>query len=73
MEFVIGERLFSFLGRVWLFLKYRSKERRLSVLGNKYAGSYADAGREYSIYSVAFLFGLALLGLLEAGVVSLFI
>ena len=72
MEFVIGEILFSFIGRICLFLKYRSKEKRLRVLGNKYAGSYADAGRVFSIYSVALLLALAVLGLLVAGVISIF-
>jgi len=44
MEIIIGDILLSFLGWIYLFLKYRGKQKRQLILKNEFASSYRSIG-----------------------------
>ena len=44
MEFLLGDMILSFLGRAYLHLRFRKKERVQQELVKKYEGQYRNAG-----------------------------
>ena len=44
LEFLLGEIIFSFIGRFYLYLRYRDKEKVQQELTRKYEGQYRNAG-----------------------------
>jgi hypothetical protein len=72
MDTLVGEFFMHVLGRIVLNVRYRSKEKIRKILDEKYAGSYSNAARVYSIYIFAIPFGILLFGLLIIGLISIF-
>lgn len=44
MEFVLGEAILSFIGRFYLYLRFRNKEKVQQELTRKYEGQFSNAG-----------------------------
>jgi len=63
---MIGELLCTVLGRLYLFIKYRSKTKIESVLNQKYDGSYSQVGAEKFLSII----GILVLGLVLALLLS---
>lgn len=60
MEFLLFDLIQSGIGRLYLWVRYRKKERIAKLLAEKYEGSYAKAGSLLLLNSFAVLFGLLL-------------
>ena len=52
MEDLIGGLLYSFIGWVYLWIRYRNKEKIRSVLKEKYNNSYQDVGATKVLYFI---------------------
>ena len=61
MDTFFGEIFFSFIGRIYLWLKYRNKEKIKSVLVNEYNDRYFVAGSMncYKLFGIIFLLLIA--------------
>ena len=44
MEYFVRELLYSFIGWVYLWIRYRNKEKIKTVLKEEYDGSYGNVG-----------------------------
>jgi len=71
MEFLFAELFFSFMGRVYLFLRYRNVVKRKEILTARYFNSFADAGRELILRSFALIGFLLMLVFIAAVIYSL--
>lgn len=56
MEDLIGSLLYSFIGWVYLWIRYRNKEKVQTVLKEKYNDSFYDAGATKVLHFVGVLF-----------------
>jgi len=72
MEFLLFDIIQAGIGRLYLLLKYRKKELISKVLEDEYEGSYSNAGKVLSLNFIAGLYGLLLLGLMIAFLISFF-
>ena len=66
MEFLLFDLIQSGIGRLYLGVRYRKKERIAELLAEKYEGSYAKAGSLFLLNSFAVMFGLLLFAFLAA-------
>lgn len=66
MEDVLGSLLYSFIGRIYLWIRYRNKEKVRAVLKEKYNNSYYDAGATKVLHFVGIIFIIILVVFLLA-------
>lgn len=71
-QFLIGNILFSFVGRAYLYLRYRDRETINKIKEEKYAGHFSHAGRVVMLNIVAGLFGLMIIAGLIGAIIGIF-
>ncbi len=57
---------YHLLGRLYLFIRYRDKEKRNAVLAEKHLGSYSSAGMDVILRPIAFIGFLLMLVFIAA-------
>lgn len=61
MGFIVFDLLAGGIGWLYLFLRYRSKEKRKTVLQKDYAGSYELVGKERMVFAFALVIAILFL------------
>jgi hypothetical protein len=64
MEFLIADVFFGLVGRIYLWVRYRNKEKVLEIKTREYAGSYSEAGKVKVVASGAIMLAVLILFLL---------
>lgn len=72
LHYLIVDIFFSFIGRMYLYLRYRDSEKVNKVKEERYAGHFRYVGRIVILNIVAVLFGLILISGLLATIIGIF-
>lgn len=64
MDFLFADIFFHIIGRLFLFFRYRNKEKRKAVLVEKYFDSYSGVGSDVIMRSFAFICFLLMVALI---------
>lgn len=70
MEFLFADLFFHFIGRLYLFIRYRNIEKRKAVLAEKHFNSYRDVGASLILKPFAFICFLLMLALIAVVIYS---
>lgn len=67
MSNLFSHFIFSLYGRIYLFVRYKSREEMDKALKDEYDGSYSEVGRTHALY-----LGIAIMLLLTGGMLVAF-
>jgi hypothetical protein len=60
MQFILAELFFALFGKLYLFLRYRTRSKMEYIRDNEFDGSYSDVGCQILTNSWLYLYGILL-------------